>query len=35
MNNDVDDTEMWLLDPSTTFEDIDRIANEEKYGTNV
>lgn len=25
--NDVDDTELWLMDPGTTLEEIDKIAN--------
>lgn len=30
-HNEVDDIELWLLHPDTTFEEIDRIAN----GTNT
>jgi hypothetical protein len=26
-NNDVDNVELWLMDPNTTFEEIDSIAN--------
>lgn len=29
MSNEVDETELWLLDPNTTLEDIERIVNDE------
>lgn len=29
MSNEVDETELWLLDPNTTLEDIERIVNGE------
>ena len=29
MNNEVDEVERWLLDPETTLEDLERIANGE------
>lgn len=29
MDNEIDDIERWLLDPATTLEDLERIANSE------
>lgn len=30
MRNEVDNIELWLMDPDTTLEDIDEVANGEK-----
>ena len=30
MSNEIDDVERWLLDPTTTLEDIERVANSDE-----